>query len=194
MKTFVEIGGYDGWTGSNCVFFEKVLNWTGLVVEASPLLAKQIGATRSASVIHTAVSDKDGTSRFLEVTSGLKQMGGLIDHYPDEIRHRIRLDKRHAESLITVPSTRLDTLLRAHALNKIDYCSIDVEGAERAILSSVDFDEFDISCLSIETNRQISELQSYEDIMQPAGYRLVAVIGIDEIWVRESELPSLFAG
>ena len=22
--TFVEIGGYDGWTGSNCVFFEKV--------------------------------------------------------------------------------------------------------------------------------------------------------------------------
>ena len=33
--TFVEIGGFDGWTGSNCVFFEKVLDWTGLVVEAS---------------------------------------------------------------------------------------------------------------------------------------------------------------
>ena len=23
--TFVEVGGHDGWTGSNCVFFEKVL-------------------------------------------------------------------------------------------------------------------------------------------------------------------------
>ena len=33
--TFVEIGGHDGWTGSNCVFFEKVLNWTGIVVEAA---------------------------------------------------------------------------------------------------------------------------------------------------------------
>ena len=40
--TFVEIGGHDGWTGSNCVFFEKVLNWTGIVVEASPRLVKQI--------------------------------------------------------------------------------------------------------------------------------------------------------
>ena len=38
--TFVEIGGYDGWTGSNCVFFEKVLGWTGLVVEASPQLVE----------------------------------------------------------------------------------------------------------------------------------------------------------
>ena len=74
--TFVEIGGYDGWSGSNCVFFEKVLNWTGLVVEASPLLVEQIGATRSANVIHAAVSDQDGTNTFLEVTSGLKQMGG----------------------------------------------------------------------------------------------------------------------
>ena len=184
--TFVEIGGYDGWQGSNCVFFEKVLNWTGLVVEASPLLAKQIGATRSANVIQAAVSDQDGTSRFLEVTSGLTQMGGLIDHYPDDMLRRIRQDKRHAESLITVPSTRLDTLLRAHALRKIDYCSIDVEGAERAVLRSVDFDEFDISVLSIENNRQIRESQSYQDIMGPAGYRLVAVIGMDEIWAKES--------
>ena len=47
--TFVEIGGYDGWTGSNCVFFEKVLGWTGVVVEASPQLVRRIGETRSAS-------------------------------------------------------------------------------------------------------------------------------------------------
>ena len=183
--TFVEIGGYDGWTGSNCVFFEKVMNWTGLVVEASPLLVKQIGATRSANVIHAAVSEQDGTSTFLEVTSGLKQMGGLIDHYPDEILRQVREDKRHAESVITVPSTRLDTLLRAHALTKIDYCSIDVEGAERAVLRSVDFDEFDISVLSIENNRPIRESVSYQEIMSPAGYQLVAVIGMDEIWAKE---------
>ena len=184
--TFVEIGGYDGWTGSNCVFFEKVLNWTGLVVEASPLMVKQIGATRSANVIHAAISDQDGTSRFLEVTSGLKQMGGLIDHYPDDMLRRIRQDKRHAESLITVPSMRLDSLLRAHALKTIDYCSIDVEGAERAVLRSIDFDEFDISVLSIENNLQIRASQSYQDIMSPAGYRLVAVIGMDEIWAKGS--------
>jgi FkbM family methyltransferase len=184
--TFVEVGGYDGWTGSNCVFFEKVLGWTGLVVEASPQLVGRIGETRSAKVIHAAVSDREGTAEFLEVTSGLTQMGGLIDHYHAETLQRVRRDERHSEIAVTVPSTRLDTLLRAHGLQKIDYCSIDVEGAERAVLRSLDFDAFDITALSIENSRPGRE--SYEDIMDPAGYRQVAVLGFDEIWVRRSVL------
>ena len=184
--TFVEIGGYDGWTGSNCVFFEKVLGWTGLVVEASPQLVERIGETRSAEVIHAAVSDRDGTAEFLEVTSGLTQMGGLIDQYHAEALQKIRRDDRHSEIAVTVPSTRLDTLLRAHGLETIDYLSIDVEGAERAVLGSLDFDEFDITALSIENSRPGRE--SYDDIMDPAGYRQVAVLGFDEIWVRRSVL------
>ena len=184
--TFVEIGGYDGWMGSNCVFFEKVLGWTGLVVEASPRLVRQIGATRSATVVHAAVSDRDGTADFLEVTSGLMQMSGLIEHYPDKTLGAIRRDKRHSETVVTVPAARLDTLLRAHGLRQIDYCSIDVEGAERAVLRSIDFDEFDIAALSIENNRAGPDPASYADIMGPAGYRQAAVVGKDEIWVRRS--------
>ena len=184
--TFVEVGGYDGWTGSNCVFFEKVLGWTGLVVEASPQLVRQIGETRSAKVIHAAVSDRDGSAEFLEVTAGLTQMGGLIDHYQAETLQRVRGDERHSEIAVTVPSTRLDTLLRAHGLTKVDYLSIDVEGAERPALRSLDFDEFEITALSIENNRPGRE--SYQDIMDPAGYRQVAVLGVDEIWVRQSVL------
>ena len=182
--TFVEIGGYDGWTGSNCVFFEKVLGWTGLVVEASPQLVRRIGETRSARVVHTAIADRDGAAEFLEVTSGLTQMGGLLDHYHAEKLQRIRRDERHSETVVTVPSTRLDTLLLAHGLKKIDYLSVDVEGGERAVLGSLDFDAFDITALSIENNRPGRE--SYEDIMSPAGYQQVAVLGVDEIWVRRS--------
>ena len=184
--TFVEVGGYDGWMGSNCVFFEKVLGWTGLVVEASPQLVGRIGETRSAEVIHAAVSDRDGTAEFLEVTAGLTQMGGLLDHYDADTLQRIRRDERHSETVVTVPSTRLDTLLRAHGFKKIDYLSIDVEGAERAVLGSLDFDEFDVTALSIENSRPGRE--SYGDIMAPAGYRQVAVLGFDEIWVRQSVL------
>lgn len=185
--TFVEVGGYDGWTGSNCVFFEKVLDWTGLVVEASPRLVRRIGYTRRAKIVHAAVSDRDGTAEFLDVTSGMTQMGGLSDHYPEEALRRIRRDERHSEAVVTVPSMRLDTLLRAHGLERIDYCSIDVEGAERAVLHSVDFDEFDIAALSIENNRPGGDSESYEDIMGPAGYRQAAVVGVDEIWVKSSE-------
>ena len=185
--TFVEIGGYDGWTGSNCVFFEKALDWTGLVVEASPRFVGRIGETRGAKVVHAAVSDRDGTAEFLEVTSGMTQMGGLLDHYPSETLARIRGDEGHAETAVTVATTRLDTLLRAHGIEKIDYCSIDVEGAERAVLRSIDFYEFDIAALSIENNWRHRKTKSYQDIMAPAGYRQVAVLGMDEIWVKLSE-------
>ena len=185
--TFVEIGGHDGWTGSNCVFFEKVLGWTGIVVEASPRLVKQIGRTRSAAVVNAAVSDRDGTAEFLDVTSGLTQMSGLVDHYPGEMLRTIRQDERHAETVVTVPSMRLDTLRRAHGLDRIDYCSIDVEGAERAVLGSIDFEAADIAVLSIENNRSGPEPASYEDILGPTGYRQVAVLGMDEIWAKRAE-------
>ena len=43
-----------------------------------------------------------------------------------------------------------------------------------------------ITALSIENSRPGRE--SYEDVMAPAGYRQVAVLGFDEIWVRQSVL------
>ena len=33
---FIELGGFEGILGSNSFFFERCLNWTGLVVEANP--------------------------------------------------------------------------------------------------------------------------------------------------------------
>ena len=34
---FVEIGAYDGETGSNTLFLEKHKSWDGLLIEANPL-------------------------------------------------------------------------------------------------------------------------------------------------------------
>lgn len=63
---FVEIGAYNGWVGSNCLFFEKIQNWQGVLVEASPRLVGQIAATRSGTVVHAAICDCDGTAEFVE--------------------------------------------------------------------------------------------------------------------------------
>ena len=92
-----------------------------------------------------------------------------------------RPDQR--ETIVSVPTMRLDTLLTVHNIRHVDYCSIDVEGAERAILSDFDFQAFDISVISLENNAG-NEADSLADILKPAGYRLAAVIGVDEIWVK----------
>lgn len=99
-----------------------------------------------------------------------------------------------------LPIVRLDDLRRIRRkwpagptsggpsrLEKIDYCSIDVEGAERAVLRSIDFDACDIAVLTIENNRVGGESESYQDIMGPAGYRQVGLSGMDEIWVKRPE-------
>lgn len=180
---FVEIGGYDGVNGSNCLFLEKFRNWRGVVVEASPGLADQISQVRGVPVVHAAICGHDGTAELMEITGGLRQMSGLIGSYNENILERVRHDPRHQEQQITVPAMRLETLLATQGLGRVDYCSIDVEGAERTILTAVDFKNCDISVISIE-NATNSEAESLRDIMAPAGYRLVAVIGADEIWSR----------
>lgn len=180
---FVEIGAYNGWVGSNCFFFEKIQNWRGVLVEASPRLLGQIAAIRSGTVVHAAICDRDGTADFIEVSSGFVQMGGLADHYEPGTIARMRNRPDHREAIVSVPTMRLDTLLTAHDIRQVDYCSIDVEGAERAILSDFDFQAFDLSVISLENNAG-DESRSLADILKPAGYRLAAVIGVDEIWAK----------
>ncbi len=187
--TFIELGAYNGWHGSNCLFFEKILGWNGLIVEASPSLARSVAAVRNSQVIHAAISDHEGTSKFMDVTSGYKQMGGMLDYYNAHILGIVRRDPEHLEQIIEIPAIRLTTLLRKNNLREIDYCSIDIEGAERAALTSFDFDEFDVSIFSIE-NQTGKASGSYGDIMKPAGYELVAVLGADEIWVKQSFIAS----
>jgi len=50
-------------------------------------------------------------------------------------------------------------------------------------LSAIDFDAFEIPVLSVENNSH-DTAGSYGDILEPAGYRLVAVLGADEIWAK----------
>jgi|GEM_PF-441328 len=181
---FLEIGGYNGWRGSNCYFFEKTLGWKGAIVEASPTLAQEIARHRSSEIVQAAITDKEGTAEFLDVIFGKTQMGGLANLYKDKQLQEVRAYPGHREQMVRVPTMTLAALLDKLSFRHVDYCSIDVEGAERAILSGFDFAKYDISVFSIENNAK--EVGSLRDIMIPAGYNLVTVIGDDEIYVKNN--------
>ncbi len=181
--TFVEIGGYDGWTGSNTLFFEKVMGWQGLMVEASPTYIEHIRSVRSAHVVHAAIDDVDGSDEFIHVTDGLTQMGGLAKHYPEARLQQIQSHPKTVIEKVTVPTLRLDTLLKEHQFHHVDYCYIDVDGAEEAILASVDLSAVDISVFSIERTPSLPN-HSVASLLNESGYDLVGVVGADEIFVR----------
>jgi FkbM family methyltransferase len=181
--TFVEIGGYNGWRGSNCYFFEKTLGWRGVIVEASPTLVKGIGDYRSVPVIHAAVSNKDGSAEFMDVVSGATQMGGLAEHYIGARLGDVRTQPGHAERRVSVPTITLAGLLAGLKVKHVDYISLDVEGAERSILEAFNFKDFEVDVFSVE-NPTCTDATSVKDILEPAGYRLAEVVGSDEIYVR----------
>lgn len=181
---FVEIGGYDGLTGSNCVFFEKFRDWTGLIVEASPKLVRRIRSTRAVEVVHAALADGDGTADFLQINDGYMQMSGLAKHYSPDSLEKVRSHPSHAEEIIPIPTISLETLLSSHKVTTVDYCSLDIEGGEMEVLENFDFDAFDISVFSIENN-QGSEDREVATLLRSAGYDRVTILGVDEIWMRQ---------
>ena len=180
---FVEIGGYNGVNGSNCLFFAKFRNWCGLILEPSPELAQNISHNRDAEVVQAAISNSDGTADFIDITSGFTQMSGLADDYNSAMLEKVRSNPNHREKKLQVLTMRLDSLLNKYNIDQVDYCSIDVEGGESSILSSFDFNAFDISVLSIENNTG-NDSGSVREILGPAGYRVVDIIGVDEIYAR----------
>lgn len=179
--TFLDLGAYDGVTWSNTLFFERVLGWTGLCVEASPRLFARLAASRSCTCLNVAVGGEDGTAEFLEVTEGLTMMGGLTATFTPEDRAFVE-ERSPGHRAIAVPVRRLDGLLAEHGLTHIDYCSIDVEGAERSILGAIDFARVTIDVFTIENRTADPALRTHMDGL---GYAFVCRFnGGDEVFVR----------
>ena len=53
---FADVGGYDGVTGSNTLFFEQRRGWSGLLVEPSPANLAAARAVRRCPCLGTIAS------------------------------------------------------------------------------------------------------------------------------------------
>jgi len=177
---FVEIGGYDGITGSNCLFFELLRGWTGLLVEPSPTYFRQAAAFRRATCLQLAVADRDGEAEFLEVQEGFTQMSGLTESYDAALRDKVEADPRHRGEVIRVKTRTLPRILDQHFLREIDYISLDVEGGELAVLSAFPFERYRVTAWTVENN---IASRAVPDLMRDKGYRRVEALGVDDVYV-----------
>ncbi len=176
---FVDIGGYDGVTGSNSLFFEVFRNWTGIVVEPSPTQLKLAKAARKCSCLGFAVAGQTGKADFMEVTAGYTQMSGFLDSYDADILAKVRANPQHQEEVHVLQKKTLQSILNSRKLKQVDFLSLDVEGGEMDILTNFPFDKFDIDVFSIENNTQSSDLPQ---LMKSKGYDLVEFVGVDDVY------------
>ena len=179
--TFLDIGAYDGITGSNSLYFEKYLGWTGVLVEPVKAHREKAQLWRSSPCLPYAIADHDGEANFIAVTQGYTQMSGLADRYDDAMLTRVRSDPRHAEDRITVPTRTLNAIFEEAGMAEVDFVSLDIEGGELAALRAFDHDRYRVGVWAIENNAASPEIPR---LMREYGYNLAEFCGVDDIFVR----------
>ncbi|MBS1301867.1 FkbM family methyltransferase [Loktanella sp. SALINAS62] len=183
--TFLDIGAFNGITGSNSLYFEKWRGWTGTMVEPVQAHRETAQMWRSAACLPYAISDQNGEASFIAVTKGYTQMSGLEDSYDSAILKRVRSDPRHAEDRLTVPTRTLNALFDELGITEVDFVSLDIEGGELSALRAFDFAKYRVGAWAIENNTGTPDMAA---LMREHGYNLAEFCGVDEIYVRNDLL------
>jgi len=181
--TFVDVGGYDGVTGSNTYFLETMRGWTGALVEPVRAQIAKAETMRTCPCIEVAVAPSEGEDDFIEITEGYTQMSGLARSYDEKLLKTVRDDKRHKENVVRVKTKTLSAILHDLDLIHPDFISLDIEGGEIACLKSFPFAEHDVKLWSIENNTGTAEIKQ---IMETNGYALIEFCGPDEMYFKRS--------
>ncbi|MBU2992363.1 FkbM family methyltransferase [Octadecabacter sp. 1_MG-2023] len=181
--TFVDVGGYDGVTGSNTFFLETDRGWTGALIEPVRTQIERAEVNRSCPCVEVAIAASEGEADFIEITEGYTQMSGLVDSYDKALLGQVRNDKRHKENVIKVKTITLSGILHQMDLVNPDFISLDIEGGEIECLKSFPFEKHDVKIWSIENNTGTPQIKQ---IMDENGYDLIEFCGPDEMYFKRS--------
>jgi hypothetical protein len=177
---FVEVGAYDGVTGSNTLFLELMRGWTGLLIEPVAAQFDKARAFRGCRCSDALIGPLAEQAGFLQIDAGPLQMSGLTASYDADRRAWVDA-QTESECRLEQRATRpLAEVLAEHGLDAIDYISLDIEGAERAVLETFPFDRHAVTCWGIEAAR---DREAIEALMTAQGYQRMETLGEDDIYV-----------
>ena len=184
---FVEIGAYDGQSLSNTLRFEMKNNWTGLLIEANlHMFSQKAFVNRNCFAINCCLGYTNASLTFT-LAGALSSADAVITE-----RHRQRINSVHVDfrndktynKTVTVQCYSLSDLLNVIGIRKVDYFSLDVEGAELYILGSIDWNNIDIDVFTIETDQHRDKIMSF---MKEHGYTWLTHLVGDDIFSKERD-------
>lgn len=161
---FLDIGA-GGQAESNTLILERVYGWQGLAVEPQKIHWDFL-ATRRCNIEHRPISKEK--SVVFAYTHGDARVGwsGIKSSLRDETLPLITSE----ETLEA--TTVIDTLKANHAPHLIDYCSLDIEGAEMEVLEMFPFVQYHVKLFTIEHGNG-PDKQKILDFMLERNYKVV---------------------
>ena len=188
---YVDVGAADPSSGSvTRLFYDR--GWSGINVEPSPAFdALSAGRGRDVN-LRVMVGESEGSSQFFLTYPDL----GMST--VDPATHALVSERIERVEEITVPQRRLDSILREHAAGRtIHFLKVDVEGAEREVLASSDWNVFRPIVVVVEAVAPWSTKpthEAWEPLLLGAEYALAAFDGINRFYVdrgRSDLIPAL---
>jgi FkbM family methyltransferase len=183
---FVDIGAHDGISYSNTYFFEKELGWGGLCIEPMPETYAQLVVNRTCTCFQGCVAEFSGDDDFYRVSHPIgyiEMYSGLVKTYhPKHLENMKGMLSRLGGSLLTcrMKCISLNDLLAENQVMHVNVLSIDTEGGEFEILSSVDFSRYQVDVIVIEDNYGDDRLIPF---LEEKGYRFIKSIEQDLLFV-----------
>lgn len=180
---FVDIGANDGVSGSNTLFFERELGWSGLAVEPIPSAFEKCRQNRQCHLLNACVSDQNGQAQFLEVAGPAQMLSGLENKLNRRHLRRIRRNVgRQGGTVrrINVETITWHTALERFGIRNVDFLSLDTEGGELDILRSIDFNRTPVNVISVENNYYT---QAIGALLSSRGFGRCGAFAVDEIYV-----------
>jgi FkbM family methyltransferase len=167
--TFVEVGANDPILLSQTRHLEG-RGWDGILVEPLREYAEQLRSGRRARVFQVAAGapEDEGKKLPLLVAGALSTLESSIveDVRPSEIRH--------------VPVRTLDSMLAEAGLDRVDFLSIDVEGAELAVLRGFSIARYRPRLILVEDD--VHDLTKHV-YLTARGYKLVRRTALNNWYV-----------
>jgi FkbM family methyltransferase len=174
---YVEVGANDGRSFSNTFVLEKTRNWSGILVE--PILHKHFESklyrdTSRNQFVYGACVDFDYSEPIVKLYFSnmmtTSDLGNSQSWAEDGSKFL-----NNGESVLPFwsPAVVLNKVFKDAGITKIDFLSIDVEGAELSVLKGIDFDETNIELILVESEED-SQTISY---LKEMNYNQIVNLG-----------------
>jgi FkbM family methyltransferase len=172
---FMEIGAYDGITGSNTYFLEKNLNWSGIIIECNTIMVQKCRENRNCIICDKAIYKESNKEIEIiipegkEIVGGKEQLAGIKEYIKPESLNAFK-DSYKQVKTITVKTININDLLEQNNIYEIDYVSLDIEGYELEVLKTWDFQKFRVKYLTIEHGNVIHYQNLIREFLLSKGF------------------------
>jgi FkbM family methyltransferase len=177
---FVDVGANHP-TEQSQTWFLELQGWTGVLVEANPVLARLLQEQRTSSkTFQVAVAGPE--------QSGLIDLHLAVGHGQSSLQPDLGVAL--AGETVRVRAQTLDSIMEEARLSRIDFLSLNVEGVELEVLRGLDLKRYQPRLVLIEDH--VRNYQKHR-FLRAHGYRLVRRTGYNNWYVPNTDPATILS-